>query len=193
MRAQESVAAMPEPGQERVQYIKGYNWRVDADGDSTIVYYMTDLYVYPKLKFRNDKERQEYSRLVRNVKITLPYAKLIAETLIETYEYIESFSTQKERDDYIKLMEKEIFKQYKPVLKHFSKTQARLLVKLIQRQTHQSSYNILKAFLGTFRASFWQGFGRLFGVNLKSGYNPEKDKDDFLIERVASQVELGLL
>lgn len=184
---------MPEPGQERVQYIKGYNWRVDADGDSTIVYYMTDLYVYPKLKFRNDKERQEYSRLVRNVKITLPYAKLIAETLIETYEYIESFSTQKERDDYIKLMEKEIFKQYKPVLKHFSKTQARLLVKLIQRQTHQSSYNILKAFLGTFRASFWQGFGRLFGVNLKSGYNPEKDKDDFLIERVASQVELGLL
>ena len=193
MRAQESVAAMPEPGQERVQYIKGYNWRVDADGDSTIVYYMTDLYVYPKLKFRNDKERQEYSRLVRNVKITLPYAKLIAETLIETYEYIESFSTQKECDDYIKLMEKEIFKQYKPVLKHFSKTQARLLVKLIQRQTHQSSYNILKAFLGTFRASFWQGFGRLFGVNLKSGYNPEKDKDDFLIERVASQVELGLL
>jgi len=193
MRAQESVAAMPEPGQERVQYIKGYNWRVDADGDSTIVYYMTDLYVYPKLKFRNDKERQEYSRLVRNVKITLPYAKLIAETLIETYEYIESFPTQKERDDYIKLMEKEIFKQYKPVLKHFSKTQARLLVKLIQRQTHQSSYNILKAFLGTFRASFWQGFGRLFGVNLKSGYNPEKDKDDFLIERVASQVELGLL
>lgn len=193
MRAQESVAAMPEPGQERVQYIKGYNWRVDADGDSTIVYYMTDLYVYPKLKFRNDKERQEYSRLVRNVKITLPYAKLIAETLIETYEYIESFPTQKERDDYIKLMEKEIFRQYKPVLKHFSKTQARLLVKLIQRQTHQSSYNILKAFLGTFRASFWQGFGRLFGVNLKSGYNPEKDKDDFLIERVASQVELGLL
>lgn len=193
MRDQESVAAMPEPGQERVQYIKGYNWRVDADGDSTIVYYMTDLYVYPKLKFRNDKERQEYSRLVRNVKITLPYAKLIAETLIETYEYIESFPTQKERDDYIKLMEKEIFKQYKPVLKHFSKTQARLLVKLIQRQTHQSSYNILKAFLGTFRASFWQGFGRLFGVNLKSGYNPEKDKDDFLIERVASQVELGLL
>lgn len=193
MRAQESVAAMPEPGQERVQYIKGYNWRVDADGDSTIVYYMTDLYVYPKLKFRNDKERQEYSRLVRNVKITLPYAKLIAETLIETYEYIESFPTQKERDDYIKLMEKEIFRQYKPVLKHFSKTQARLLVKLVQRQTHQSSYNILKAFLGTFRASFWQGFGRLFGVNLKSGYNPEKDKDDFLIERVASQVELGLL
>lgn len=184
---------MPEPGQERVQYIKGYNWRIDEDGDSTIVYYMADLYVFPKLNFRNDKERLEYSRLVKNVKLTLPYAKLIAETLIETYEYIETFPTQKERDEYLKKMESEIFNQYKPVFKHFSKTQARLLVKLIQRQTHQSSYNILKAFLGTFRASFWQGFGRLFGVNLKSGYNPEKSKDDFLIERVASQVELGLI
>lgn len=191
--AQSPEIALPEQGQERVQYIKGYNWRVDEEGDSVIVYYMADLYVYPPLKFRNDKERQEYSRLVRNIKITLPYAKLIAETLIETYEYIESFPTQKERDDYLKLMEKEIFNQYKPVLKHFSKNQARLLVKLIQRQTHQSSYNILKAFLGTFRATFWQGFGRLFGVNLKTGYNPDKNKDDFLIERIASQVELGLI
>ncbi len=191
--AQESSVALPQPGDERVRYIKGYSRRIDADGDSVIVYHMADLYVYQKLRFRNDKQRREYSRLVRNVKITLPYAKLIAQTLIETYEYIETFPTQKERDDYLKLMEKEIFKQYKPVLKRFSKTQARLLVKLIQRQTHQSSYNILKAFLGTFRASFWQGFGRLFGVNLKTGYNPEKNEDDFLIERVASQVELGLI
>jgi len=191
--AQEQSVALPQPGDERVQYIKGYSWRLDEDGDSVIVYYMTDLYVYPKLRFRNDRQRQEYSRLVRNVKLTLPYAKLIAQTLIETYEYIETFPTQKERDDYLRLMEKEIFNQYKPVLRRFSKTQARLLVKLIQRQTHQSSYNILKAFLGTFRASFWQGFGRLFGVNLKAGYNPEKNKDDFLIERVASQVELGLI
>lgn len=190
---QESSVALPQPGDERVRYVKGYSWRIDADGDSVIVYYMADLYVYPKLRFRNDRQRREYSRLVRNVKITLPYAKLIAQTLIETYEYIETFPTQKEREDYLKLMEKEIFKQYKPVLKRFSKTQARLLVKLIQRQTHQSSYNILKAFLGTFRASFWQGFGRLFGVNLKTGYNPEKNEDDFLIERVASQVELGLI
>ncbi len=191
--AQESSVALPQPGDERVRYIKGYSRRIDADGDSVIVYHMADLYVYQKLRFRNDKQRREYSRLVRNVKITLPYAKLIAQTLIETYEYIETFPTRKERDDYLKLMEKEIFKQYKPVLKRFSKTQARLLVKLIQRQTHQSSYNILKAFLGTFRASFWQGFGRLFGVNLKTGYNPEKNEDDFLIERVASQVELGLI
>lgn len=90
-------------------------------------------------------------------------------------------------------MEKEIFAQYKPVLKKFSRTQARILVKLIQRETHQSSYNILKAFLGTFRASFWQGFGKLFGVSLKGTYRPDTDSEDSRIERIASQVELGLL
>ena len=130
---------------------------------------------------------------MRNVKLTLPYAKLIAETLVETYEYIETFPTQKEREAYLKSMEKALFEQYKPTLKKFSKTQARLLVKLIQRETNQSSYDIVKAFLGGFRATFWQGFGKLFGVSLKSRYNPEKDHEDATIERIATAVEEGLL
>lgn len=90
-------------------------------------------------------------------------------------------------------MEKEIFKQYKPVLKRFSKNQAKILIKLVQRETHQSSYNIVKAFLGTFRASFWQGFGKVFGVSLKSTYDPDHNKEDGRMERIASQVELGIL
>ena len=104
---------------------------------------------------------------MRDVKKALPYAKLICETLIETYEYIETFPTQQEREQYLKEMESSVFNQYKPVLKKFSRNQARMLVKLIQRETDQSGYEILKAFLGSFRATFWQGFGRLFGVSLK--------------------------
>lgn len=182
-----------DPGDGRVSYYKGYSWTTDELGDSMIVYYLTDLYVYPNLKFKNQKEKEAYDRLVRNVKITLPYAKLISETLIETYEYIESFPTQEERDKYLQKMEKELFKQYKPVLKKFSKTQARVLVKLVQRETHQSSYNIVKAFLGTFRASFWQGFGKLFGVSLKSNFDPNHNSEDARMERIATQVELGIL
>lgn len=64
-------------------------------------------------------------------------------------------------------------------------------MKLIQRETNQSSYDILKAFLGTFRAGFWQTFGRLFGVNLKSNYNPSGDKNDAMIERICVAVEQG--
>ena len=90
-------------------------------------------------------------------------------------------------------MEGAVFEQYKPVLKKFTKSQAKMLVKLIKRETNQSSYNILKAFLGSFRATFWQGFGRLFGVNLKGDYDPDKDKNDAIVERVCIMVEQGML
>ncbi|MCC8118427.1 MAG: DUF4294 domain-containing protein [Bacteroidales bacterium] len=180
-------------GDGRIPYYKGYNWRIDENGDSMYVLYLQDIYIYPKLKFKNEKQKQEYDRLTRNVKITLPYAKLIAETLVETYEYIETLPTKKEREQYLSRMEKEIFNQYKPTLKKFSKTQAKVLIKLIQRETHQSSYDIIRAFLGSLRATFWQGFGKLFGVSLKADYNPEKNHEDALIERIASQVELGIL
>lgn len=66
-----------------------------------------------------------------------------------------------------------------------------MLVKLIQRETNQSGYDILKAFLGSFRATFWQGFGSLFGVSLKGKYNPEKDSKDAIIERICVAVEQG--
>lgn len=176
----------------RVNGIRGYYYTV-VDGDTVKMNVLNTVTVFPPMKFKNKKEEEFYWRTVRDVKKTLPYAKLICATLLETYEYIETFPTQKEREDYLKKMEGEIFKQYKPVLKKFSKSQAQLLIKLIKRETDQSSYNIIKAFLGSFRAGFWQTFGRFFGVNLKGDYKPEKDRKDGIIERVAVGVELGML
>lgn len=178
----------------RENIYQGYNFVVDPEtGDTMTIFFLRPFTVYPPMKFRNKKEEEFYWRTVRNVKVTLPYAKMIRETLIETYEYIETFDTQKEREQYLKRMEKELFKQYKPILKRLSKNQARLLVKLIQRETDQSSYEIVKAFLGSFRAVFWQGFGRLFGVNLRGKFQPEKKREDAIIERVATLVEQGSL
>lgn len=178
-------------GTGRQKVFKGKYHTVDENGDTVLVLVMNEIKVFPPLKFKNRKEEEFYWRTVRDVKKALPYAKLICETLTETYEYIETFPTQKEREKYLKEMESAVFDQYKPALKRFSKNQAKLLVKLIQRETNQSSYNILKAFLGSFRATFWQGFGRLFGVNLKGQYRPDKDRQDAIIERVCVAVEQG--
>ena len=177
--APEAMRALAEstPTVQRNPY-KGYSWRVDEDGDTVMVVFLRELTVYPPMKFKNKKQEEFFWRTVRDVKLTLPYAKLIAETLVETYEYIETFETQKEREDYLKSMESALFEQYKPILKRFSRRQAKVLIKLIQRETHQSSYDIVKAFLGSFRATFWQGFGKLFGVSLKSSFNPKKNKDE---------------
>ncbi|MBD5391239.1 DUF4294 domain-containing protein, partial [bacterium] len=170
-----------------------YYFFEDDEGENTLMLVMADVTVYPPLKFKNKKEEEFYWKTVRDVKKTLPYAKLICETLIETYEYIETFPTQKEREEYLKRMEKSLFEQYKPVLRRFSRSQARVLVKLIQRETHQSSYDIIRAFLGSFRAGFWQGFGKLFGVSLKADYIPAANREDGIIERVARGVEEGTI
>jgi hypothetical protein len=181
------------PGSGMQKVFRGKYHTVTTEGDTVLVLVFNEITVYPPFKFKNKKQEEFYWRTVRDVKKTLPYAKLICETLIETYEYIETFPTQKEREKYLKDMESAVFEQYKPVLKKFTKGQAKMLVKLIQRETNQSGYDILKAFLGSFRATFWQGFGRLFGVNIKGKFTPATNADDAIIERVCTLVEQGQL
>ena len=182
---------LENPGSGRNAHYRGYSYRIDEQGDTVLVLMLNEITCFPPLKFKNKKEEEFYWRTVRDVRLTLPYAKLIAETLIETYEYIETFPTKKEREEYLKKMEKALFEEYKPVLKKFSKRQAKVLIKLIQRETNQSSYDIVKAFLGSFRATFWQGFGKLFGVSLKSDFRPSKNKEDATIDRIATGIEQG--
>ena len=176
------------------QVFKGkYHFIDQATGDTVCMIVFNPITIYPRERFRNKKEERFYWRTVRDVRKTLPYAKLICSTLLETYEYLETFPTEKEKQDYLKQFEKEIFNQYKPVMKTFTRSQGKMLVKLINRETDQSSYNIVKAFLGTFRAGFWQTFGRFFGVNMKAGYHPEKNKEDAVTERICVRIETGQL
>ena len=181
---------------EKIYRLTGYQGKYNKlteEGDTVTVLVLKQLTVYPPLKFKNRKQEEFYWRTVRDVKKTLPNAKLICETLIETYEYIETLPNEKDRENHLKRMETEVFEQYKPALKKFTRSQARLLVKLIQRETNQSGYDIIKAFLGSFRAGFWQAFGKLFGVSLKGKYEPLTDSNDAIIERVCVAVEQGAL
>ena len=192
--AQPDLTNEPKPRSPKIKPIQGYYRMVDEEtGDSTICIVISTVTVYPPLKFKNKKQEEFYWRTVRDVKKTLPYAKLICETLIETYEYIQTFPTQKEREEHLNQMEKQVYKQYKPILMKFTKGQAKVLVKLIRRETDQAAYNLIKTFFGGFKAGFYQTFGRLFGVNLKGNYRPEKDENDAIIERVCVMVEQGQL
>lgn len=168
------------------------HYKAYVDGNDTIpMVSLRDIYVFPEIKFKNKKEQQKYNKLVRDVKRTLPYAKMVYETLLETYEYMETMSTEKERLDHLKRMEKELFKEYKPELKKLTFSQGKLLIKLIDRECNQSSYNLLKAYLGSFRAGFWNLFAGMFGASLKSEYNPKGN--DAMTERIVVLVENGLI
>ena len=177
----------------KVKAYRGYKYIVDEYGDTCRYTFIRDLNVLPPLKFKNKKQEQYYWRMGRDVRKTLPYAKLAFSALCETYEYIQTIPDKKEREKHLKRLEKDIFEQYKPVVKTMTKNQGKVLLKLINRETAQSSFNIVKAFLGSFRAGFWQTFGRFFGMNMKAGFNPEKNKDDAMIERIATLIEQGAL
>ena len=192
MAAQKTVDYGDEP-RLKVRAYDGYTRFVDEYGDTVRMTYIKNITVYPPLKFKNKKEEEFYWRTVRDVKKTLPYAKLAFSTLCETYEYIQTIPDKKLREKHLKTLEKDIFEQYKPVVKRMTKNQGKIMLKLIYRETDQSSFNIVKAFLGSFRAGFWQTFGRFFGMNMKAGFHPEKKKEDAIIERVATLVEQGAL
>lgn len=177
----------------KVKAYRGYKMIVDEYGDSCLYTFIRDVNVFPPLKFKNKKQEQYYWRTVRDVRKTLPYAKLAFQALCETYEYIQTIPDKKEREKHLKQLESDIFNEYKPVVKNMTKNQGKILLKLINRETDQSSFNIVKAFLGTFRAGFWQTFGRFFGMNMKAGFHPDKNKDDAMIERIATLIEQGAL
>ncbi len=177
----------------KINPVKGYKYIVDEYGDSCRLTFLKDLYVYPPLKFKNKKQEEFYWRTVRDVRRTLPYAKLAFSALCETYEYVQTIPDKKQREAHLKRLESDIFEQYKPVVFNMSRTQGKVLLKLINRETDQSSFNIIKAFLGSFRAGFWQTFGKFFGLNMKVKYDPENDKNDAMIERIATLIEQGAL
>ena len=170
-----------------------WGFTVTAGGDTIYKVILNNITVFPAERFKSKADEEFYWRTVRDVKRTLPYAKLINSTLQETYEYLQTFPTQKEKEEYLKQFEKAIFNQYKPEMKKLTKNQGKTLIKLVNRETNQRSYFIVKAFMGAFRAGFWQTFGRFFGVNMREGFHPEKNKQDAMIERICVRIEQGSL
>ena len=171
--------------------IKVMNSRVFFHGDSIPAIIFPTFYKYPPMIFKNNKERDRYNRLVANVKRLLPLAKLAKYTVIETYDYLQTLPTKKEKAEHIKLVEDGLKKQYAPTLKRLSRSQGRLLVKLIDRECGQTGYNIAQAFIGSFKANIYQAMAFCFGNSLTKRYDPEGD--DRYTERVVRLVESGQL
>ena len=95
------------------------------------------------------------------------------------------------RQRHLKYMEKSIKQQYTPRMKKLTFSQGKLLIKLIDRQTNSTGFELVRAFLGPFRAGFYQAFAALFGASLKKQYDPEGE--DALTERIVLLVESGQL
>jgi len=163
--------------------------KVLEKGDSIQYMEMNPVYVFPQITFKNKRQARSFMRLVTNVKKVLPLAKEARQILIETTEFMETLPNEKAKDEHIKRVEKDIFRTYKPKMKKLTYSQGKLLIKLIDRECHSSSYEMIKAFMGPLRAGFWQTFAWAFGASLRKQYDAEGT--DRLTERVVLMVEAG--
>ncbi len=161
------------------------------EGDTIAVMQLRPVHVFAPLKFKNNKERQAYSKLVRDVKVAYPYAKKVASSIIETYEYMETIPTEKAKQKYLEDVQKFMMSEYKPKMKKMTRTQGKILIKLIDRECNTPSYNIVKALVGSFKAGVYNTFASLFGNSLKSEYEPYGK--DASIEAIVVQIEQGTI
>ncbi len=163
--------------------------KVLQNGDSIPYVELNNVYVYPPLELKDERQRAAYNRLVYNVKKVLPIAKECNRMIIETYEYLQTLPNKKAREAHMKKVEADIKREYTPRMKKLTYAQGKLLIKLVYRECSSSSYHLIQAFLGPVRAGFYQTFAWFFGASLKKEYEPEGV--DRLTERVVLQVEAG--
>ena len=161
------------------------------NGDTMPYVQLKPIYCFGPLKFKNKRQEKFYWRTVRDVKKTLPYAKIISIEYQRVEKDLANIKTERERKKYLNEFEKDLLRKYKPALSNFSAKQGQMLMKLVDRECHITSYELIKLYRGKIAAGFWQGLAKLFGNDLKEEYDG-KDKDQ-IVERVIILVENGQL
>ncbi len=140
--------------------------------------------------FGDEDSKHRYYRLVRNVKKVYPYARLAGQKLKEYDAELAGIKSERKRKVFMKKVEKELKDEFGDELKNLTITQGRILIKLIDRETGDTSYELVKELRGTFSAFFWQTLARLFGNNLKSVY--DANGEDRQIEDIIILIDAGV-
>lgn len=161
------------------------------DGDTIPMIDLSEVHIYRKDINTNSAEARKFDRLVQNVKRVYPYAKLAGIKFNEYSILLANIKSEKAKKAMMKKAQSELEVQFGNDLKTLTFSQGKILLKLVDRQTGNSSYELLQEFRGRFVAFFWQSFARIFGYNLKMVYDPlGEDKD---IELIVLMIENGTI
>ena len=163
-----------------------------VEGNDTIpIIELPEVMVFARQDFDYLYLKRRYRRLIRNVKKTYPYAKVAGVKLKELDDHLVTIKNKQEQKAYIDQAEEEIMGEFGKEVKKLTVSQGIILVKLIDRETGRTSYQVIKELKGGFTAFFWQGIARIFGNNLKAEYDPEDA--DRVIEDIVMGIEAGFI
>jgi len=137
------------------------------------------------------RDYRRYERLIYNIKKVYPYAIIVREKIDLVNEELKTISTEREQKAYMKSVEKDVFAEYEDEIAKLTITQGKILIKLIDRETQNTSYELIRDYRGKISAAFWQGIARLFGTNLKAEY--DRFGEDATMEMILLEIEAGRL
>lgn len=179
---------VPDPTVPSTQ--SGYTCRAEViNGDTVPVIDLQDVYIYTEFVYKTNRQREQWTRIKYNVKKVYPYAILAAAKLKEYDRILERMPDEKMKKAYLRVCEKDLKHEFEDELKDLSITQGRVLMKLIDRETGKTTYEIVKEMRGGFEACMWQAVARIFGNNMKDDY--DANVEDIMIERAIKIVESG--
>lgn len=164
---------------------------VVIDGDTVPIVDLAPTHVQARWTARDRRQAARYDRLTRNVVKVYPYARITGELLREYEHDLAAIHRGSDQDLYLKLAEAELRAEFEAELKDLTVSQGKVLIKLIDRETGRTSYDLVKQLRGSFTAFVWQGMARLFGHDLRSAY--DRDGDDRLVEVIVERIERGEL
>lgn len=164
-----------------------------VNGDTIPSFELMEVTIYGRRTFSNARKQRKYDKLTRNVMKMYPIALEVKAILVETYLYLQTLPDDKARDEHLEKVEKGVWDQYYPVMRRCTLAQGKLLIKLIDRECNQTSFELIQAFIGGFKAKFYQTFAALFGASLKKQYDPEHDEEDAMIEEIIWMIDNDML
>jgi hypothetical protein len=161
------------------------------DGQTYPLVELSEITVTARMPRSARFDYRRHARLVYNVRRVYPYAIIVRNELGRVNRLLETMPDEKDQRNFMQQYEKDIFKAYEGDMKKLTFTQGKILIKLIDRETENTSFDLIKQYRGNFSAAFWQSIARIFGANLKSGYDATGEDSD--IEQVVREIEAGRL
>jgi hypothetical protein len=161
------------------------------DGQTYPLVELPEIQVYGRMPRGVRFDYRRHARLVYNVRRVYPYALIVRNEFGRINRLLETMPDEKAQRNFLQDYEKELLDRYEGDIRKLTFTQGKILIKLIDRETQITSYDLIRQYRGRFSATFWQGIARIFGSNLKTTYDAEGD--DYLIEQIIKEIEAGRL
>lgn len=157
---------------------------VEGDSIPITAISLDEVMLLHKLKFDSKEDRRRYLILRRKTIKVYPYAKLAAERLQTLNERLDKMTRKRDKKRYAKRIQKYIEGEFSEKLKKFTRTEGQILIKLIHRQTGQTTFELIKELRNGWRAFWFNNTAKLFDISLKKEFDPMNEKEDYLIEDV---------